>query len=65
MKSMNNNKTPDYDGLTKEFYKTFWDELKIPFMKSINKAFHTKILSIPRRQAVIKLIEKKTGINIT
>ena len=65
MKSMNNNKTPDYDGLTKEFYKTFWDELKIPFMKSINKAFHTKILSIPRRQAVIKLIEKKTRINIT
>ena len=31
MKSMKNNKTPgnDDDGLTKEFYETFWDELKL------------------------------------
>ena len=59
MKSMKNNKVPGNDGLTKEFYKTFWDELKTPLMESVNQAFHTKILSISQRQAVIKLIEKK------
>ena len=36
MKSMKNNKNPSNDGLTKGFYKTFWDELKTPLMKSIN-----------------------------
>ena len=59
MKSMKNNKTPGNDGLTKEFYETFWDELKTPLMESVNQAFHTKILSISQRQIVIKLIEKK------
>ena len=61
---MKNNKTPSNDGLTKEFYKTFWDELKTPLMKSINQDFHTKILSISQRQGAIKLIEKKTRINV-
>ena len=64
MKSMKNNKTPGNDGLTKEFYETFWDELKTLVMKSVHQAFHTKILSISQRQAVIKLIEEKTGINV-
>ena len=56
---MKNNKTPDNDGLTKEFDKTFGDELKTPLMESVNQAFHSKILSISQREAVIKLIEKK------
>ena len=59
MKSMKNNKIPGKDGLTKEFYETFWCELTTPLMKSVNQAFHTKTLSISQRQAVIKLIEKK------
>ena len=65
MKGMKNNKTPGNDGLTKEFYEAFWDEPKTPLMESVNQAFHTKILSISQRQAVIKLIEKRTGINVT
>ena len=56
---MKNNKTSGSDGLTKEFYETFWDELKTPLMESVNQAFHTKILSISQRQTVINLIEKK------
>ena len=56
---MKNNKTPGNDRITKEFYETFWDELKTPLMESVNQAFHTKILSISQRQAVIKVIEKK------
>ena len=59
MKNMKKNKTPGNDGLTKEFYETFWDELKIPLMESVNQAFHTNTLSILQRQLVIKLNEKK------
>ena len=61
MKSMKKIKTPGNDGLTKEFYKTFWDELKTPLMESVNQAFRTKILSISQRQAVIKLVKKRPG----
>ena len=64
MKSINNNKTPGNNGLTKDFYETFWSELKTPLMKCTSQAFHTKILSILQRQAVIKLIEKKPAINV-
>ena len=56
---MKNKKTPGNDGLAKEFYKTFLDELKTPLMESINRVFYTKILNISQRQAVIRLIEKK------
>ena len=62
MKSMKNIKTPGNDGLTKEFYKTFWYELKTPLMEIVNQAFQTKILSISQRQAAIKLIEKKDRV---
>ena len=41
MKSMKNNETPGNDGLTKEFYETFWDELKTFLSESINRVFYT------------------------
>ena len=59
MKSMKNNKIPSNDALTKEFYKTFWDGMKTPLMIKVNQVFHTEILVISQRQAVMKLIEKK------
>ena len=46
MKSMKNKKTPGNNGLTRIFYETFWDELKIPIMESVNQDFHTKTLNI-------------------
>ena len=36
MKSFSNNKSPGNDVLTKEFYEIFWEELKQPFMNSLN-----------------------------
>ena len=35
LKSMQNNKTPVNDGLTKEFYETFWNERKNVLLKSL------------------------------
>ena len=45
LKSMQNNKSPGNDGLTKEFYKTFLNETKHLFMNSIMKAREKKELS--------------------
>ena len=56
---MHKNKSPGNDGLTKEFYEIFWDELKIPFIASLRKSFLNEEISNSRKQAVIRLIEKK------
>ena len=56
---MENNKSPGNDGLTKEFYITFWNEIKIPLLLAIEKSYIVKQLSASQKQAVIKLIEKK------
>ena len=58
LKSMKNDKSPGNDGLTKEFYETFWKEIKTLFSNSIRKIFLTEELSTSQRQAVIKLIDK-------
>ena len=51
--------------MTKEFYETFWNELKNIFLKSLKQAKEKGQLSISQRQAVIKLIEKKIEIKGT
>ena len=56
---MPKNKSPVNDGLTKEFYEIFWDELKIPFIACLRKSFLKEELSDSQKQAVIRLIEKK------
>ena len=59
MKSMKNDKSPGNDGLTKEFYVTFWDDIKATFFSSLKQAKERKKLRISQRQAIIKLIGKK------
>ena len=56
---MENNKTPGNDGLSKEFYEVFWNDVKISLLASINDAFIKEELSTSQKQALIKLIEKK------
>ena len=59
LQNMENNKSPENDGLTKEFYITIWNEVKAPLLLAIEKAHLVKQLSTSQKQAVKKLIEKK------
>ena len=56
---MQNNKSPGNDGLAKEFFVTFWEDIKDDFLNSCCTAKLKKELSTLQRQTVIKLIEKK------
>ena len=57
--SMQKNKSPGNDGLTKEFFVAFWEDIKGVFLNSCRTAKLKKELSTLQRQAIIKLIEKK------
>ena len=57
--SMDNDKSPGNDGITKEFYIKFWDAVKEPLCASIQQSFIAGELSTSQKQAIIKLIEKK------
>ena len=59
LESMLNNKSPGKDGPTKEFYETFWEEIKIPMCDSITKSYQNGELSTSQNQAVIKHIKKR------
>ena len=52
-------KSPGHDGLTKEFYEHFWDDLKFYFINFLKQSKIDGHLSISQRQAIIKLIAKK------
>ena len=51
-KSVENNKSPGNDGLSKEFYKFFWNKIKNPLLTSINRVFLNQELSSSQKQAV-------------
>ena len=59
LKSMENNKSPGKDVLSKEFYECFWDETKNSFLASIHRAFLNQELGTSQKQALIKMLEKK------
>ena len=57
---MPNNKTRANNGQSKVFYETFWEDIKDVFINSLKQAKIEGSLSVSQRQAVIKLLEKKT-----
>ena len=59
LKSMLNDKSPENDSLTKEFFETFWSEVKKTFLSCVSHPFNKGELCTSQRQAIIKLIEKK------
>ena len=56
---MGNNKSPGNDGLSKEFYVCFFNEVHSYLLQSLNTSFREGQLSRTQTQAVIVLIEKK------
>ena len=58
IKTFATNKSPGMDGFSIEFYKYFWDEIKIPLMDSYRESLDTEELSICQKQGVISLLPK-------
>ena len=56
---MKNDKSPGSDGLTKEFYVYFVNEISNILITALNHSFTTGMLSASKCQALITLIEKK------
>ena len=59
LSSTNNNKSPENDGLSKEFYIFLFETLANPLIQALNQSFVDDEMSISQRQAVITLVEKK------
>ena len=57
--SMKNNKSPGSDGLSTEFYKCFWDDVKLMVIESINEGFKKQELSESQKLAILTLLYKK------
>ena len=59
LSSFHNNKSPGSDGLTIEFYRTFWPLLGGMLVDCLNYSYRHGELSTSQKQAIITLIEKK------
>ena len=62
LNAMKNGESPGNDGLLKEFYFCFFNELCDSLITALIASFEVGKLSLSQRQAIITLIEKKTGI---
>ena len=59
LRNMNNNKSLGSDGITTEFYKIFWNDIKSFYIKSLNYSFENDSLTTLRKQGIISLLPKK------
>ena len=61
---MKNDKSPGSDGITVEFYKTFWDDLNQYLVGSLNFSFVKGHLIDLQKQGILSLIPK-SGNDLT
>jgi hypothetical protein len=52
-------KSPGLDGLSVEFYRTFWYKLKYFLIKAYNKSYNENLLTYSQRSSVLALLFKK------
>ena len=58
LRKMKNDKSPGPDGFTVEFFKCFWKDLEMFFIRSWNEGFRWNELSLTQRQGIISIIPK-------
>ena len=58
LKEMKNNKSPGSDGITTEFYKIFWNEIKAYLTNSLNYCYNIGSLNELQSQSLITLLPK-------
>ena len=58
VKKKKNNKSQRSDGFTVEFFKFFYNDLKMFIRKSINEGYREGKLSITQRQGIFKMFSK-------
>ena len=61
-KSLKNNKSPGWDGLTAEFYKIFWEDIKDILFNCYKEAIETGSLSPSQRIGILTLIPKPKNV---
>ena len=59
VKSMQDNKAPGADGLPKEFYVTFWEEVKCHLLDVFNESLRLGQLPATLREGIVSLLFKK------
>ncbi len=59
LKLLQNGKLPGSDGLTTEFYKFFWHDIKLSIVESIRYSIIKGELSVEQKPGIINLIPKK------
>ena len=61
LKAMQNNKSPGSGGITTEFYKIFWCDIKSYYVKSLNYSFENGDMTVMQKQGLISLLPKKNN----
>jgi hypothetical protein len=56
VKKLKKNKSPGIDGLTNEFYQTFWEVMGSYLLKVFNEAFINKELAQSQKMSIMSLI---------
>ena len=59
LSNMNLNKSPGSDGLSVEFYKCFWEQIKDMVINSLNEGYERQGLSFTQGQSILTLLYKK------
>ena len=62
LKTMSDNISPGIDGFTTEFFKFFWNDIKIYLVRSLNASYDLGKMSIKQRRGVFTSIPKQNKI---
>ena len=58
LKNMKNDKSPELDGFTAEFFKFFWIDIGVFVLRSLNMGYRTGNLSVTQKQGIITCLPK-------